>query len=209
MFTFTFDDGYACWPRLADILEEYDYRGVFNICLRNVVRKRVKERNKMFPFKSTITWEEVFDLQQRGHEIGSHGVRHVDLDDLNWPEISLEVIGSKQVFESRGIDVDTFVCPFSTYNERVKRIALQHYSSIRGPPGFNTLELTDRVYKGANKGRQYLNAQPVVARTQWTVGIWHDPPLDEFKADVEYVNRSGVPVKLVRDVIRRGKTRDE
>ena len=205
MFTFSFDDGYQSWLRCADILEEYGYRGVFNVCLRNVVRKRVPERRIMFPYRRVITWDEVHELQRRGHQMGSHGVRHVDLDDCNWPEIHLEIIGSKQVFESRGVSVDTFACPFNNYNERVKRVTLQHYGSVRGSPGFNQLPFKGSVYHAHNEGKQFPSGGIILSNTLWNVGIWHDIAPAKFREAVEAVHTSDVKVLTVSEAIKTGE----
>lgn len=65
-----------------------------------------------------------------GMEIGSHGLRHLDLSSLCLdPELlRLEVEQSKLTLEEWcGVNIGTFACPFGSYNQTVRECVKQYY----------------------------------------------------------------------------------
>ena len=182
-FTFSFDDGYQSWLAAADVLETHGYRGTFNTCLRNVVHKRKTTRARMFAPSDVLTWDEVPDLQKRGHEIASHGTRHVDLGESNHEELLMEIAYSKRVFESRGIDVSTYACQFNAFTVEAHLVSRGRYRTIRGRVGMNALPFTGDVYHA----QAAPDALACVDHGCWCVGIWHDVALSNFTRFVERV----------------------
>ena len=70
---FTFDDGTLDeYQYAAPILEKYGYRGFFNI-----ISGKVKHgENFQDPLGPMMSWEQISDLEKRGHEISSHTHSH-------------------------------------------------------------------------------------------------------------------------------------
>jgi len=195
-FTFSLDDGYESWLNAARILEKHGWRGTFNVCLRNVANERLATRQRMFPPSDVLTWSEVRWLQNAGHEIASHGVRHTDLSGATKEELELEMASSKRVFTSRGIRVDTYACQFNNYTSEADAVSRQHYRTIRGLTGVNTTPFTGRIYR-ALRGDLAVDA---VSDGKWVVGIWHNITPEKFALDVERVAKSGAIVKTVREM---------
>jgi peptidoglycan/xylan/chitin deacetylase (PgdA/CDA1 family) len=200
IFTFSFDDGYAVWKNVGILLAGYGYKGVFNVVLRNVVHRRVKDRPKMFPEQNVITWEEILQLQQLGHEITSHGVRHVDLNLCNQTELQLELLGSYAVFESMGVDVSSYTCAFNCWTPKALEISKNKYNSFRASVDVNKLPLTGKIYHcmDGNQAIHYMRRN--LEKNEWIVGAWHDVDPYRFEDTIKMVKKLGVEVKTVREM---------
>ena len=76
----SFDDGFDEHHRLvAPILEKYGFRGVFNI-ITDKIGKGTLETD--LGKRTYMTWDQIRDLQKRGHEIASHTLTHPNLSEL-------------------------------------------------------------------------------------------------------------------------------
>lgn len=184
---------------VADILEEYGYRGTFNVCLKNVVHHRKDGRQRMFPDSDVLTWEEVQELQERGHEIASHGTRHVDLHLCNHQEKLMELAESKGVFISRGIHVTSYTCAFNAYDAEIVMMGYDFYESFRGHVGTNYYPPEGKMY---HCNTPELVDEIIKAQDQniWYVAAWHDPDLSRFRKHVEKIhNAEGIKVITVRE----------
>jgi len=211
--TFSFDDGSPGWILAADVLERFGYRGTFNVTIRNVVKRKMG--NILFPEDRTIHENDLRELQDRGHEIGSHGLRHIHLKDCNETEIHHELKTSKEILESLGLRVSTFTCPFSSWSDRVKSEALRHYGSMRYGLGFNRMPFDGRLYKSV-LGSDDMKAaiDRAVAKNLWSVLLFHNVKkgsTDQFSHDLtsftsilNYAHSKGVQVRTVKDVIEAG-----
>jgi len=200
-FTFSFDDGYESWMRASRLLEKYRYRGSFNVCLRNTATRRlVNRRLRMWP--DTLLWTEIQELADRGHEICSHGVRHIDYVDATDEELLMEIEGSKRVFASRGIEVDAFTCPFNGYTSQVGKLCGGHYSYVRGGSMINTLPIYVNRYHSTGAE----DALESIAEDVWVVGAWHDvEDFREFEAAIQQVEASGATVVTVQEMFEYAK----
>lgn len=200
IFTFSFDDGYRSWKDVGVLLSGYGYKGVFNVVLRNVVHRRIKTRPKMFPEQNVITWEEILLLQQLGHEITSHGVRHVDLNLCNKTELQLELLGSYEVFKSMGVDVSSYTCAFNCWTQKALEMSKNRYNSFRASANINKLPLKDKVYHSMDGTQAIHYMQRNLDKDEWIVGAWHDVDPYKFEDVVKTVKKLGVEVKTVREM---------
>ena len=201
LFTFAFDDGYQSWPDAATALERVGWRGCFYVCLRNVVHERKEGRRRSFPPGDVLTWAEVADLQARGHEIASHGTCHVELSYANERELWLEMVASRQVFESHDIRVSSFGCCFNVAPAAAQEYALKHYAGFRGGVGRNELPLVGRTYHGQVPHEAIADIRP----GRWMVGIWHDVDAAKLCGPIERVQAvPGVRVVTPREVLGDG-----
>lgn len=107
--TFSFDDGFALDMKTATLLEKYGLRGVFYIVVDWVGKD------------GFLKWEQIKDLEARGHEIGSHTMTHPqDLKAKFDDQLFFEVKTSKDLLESAlGHPVTKFCYPRGRYDERV------------------------------------------------------------------------------------------
>lgn len=76
----SFDDGFDEHHRLvAPILEKYGFRGVFNIITAQIGKGAI---DTPLGRRTYLSWDQVRDLQKRGHEIASHTLAHPSLREL-------------------------------------------------------------------------------------------------------------------------------
>jgi peptidoglycan/xylan/chitin deacetylase (PgdA/CDA1 family) len=185
----------------AQILEECGFRGTFNISLRNIVSERKADRVRMFPDADILTWREIQKLQGRGHDIASHGVRHNDLGLTTPEELEMEIVGSKRLFEARGIRVNSYACAFNSYTQKADELAMKHYGAIRGTQGINQLPFRGHVYRSIEGTEAVKRLPEFKDKPVWLVGAWHDINPIEFKESIRRVKESGVQVKTVAEMI--------
>jgi peptidoglycan/xylan/chitin deacetylase (PgdA/CDA1 family) len=103
----TVDDGNPSDHELvAPLLREYGFSAAF-----------------MLPSgKENVLWYKYKKLAQDGFIIGSHGVSHRDLTDLNASEQLLEISDSRKTIEEKiNNPVEFFSLPFGKYNKQVER----------------------------------------------------------------------------------------
>ncbi len=119
----TFDDGHITNYVLAsNILDEFNIKASFFISTSVISREteqRISEENNVLLHKYNIlsdlnedirnnytrismTWENVIDLDKRGHFIGSHGSNHIRLSkELNYDQLNNEISKSKEIIENK------------------------------------------------------------------------------------------------------------
>mgnify|MGYP001157139812 FL=1 len=119
----TFDDGHVTNYNLAvKILDKFDIKASFFIPVNVISRKTeetiieenkivlnkwnifsdIREDSKNFSSRLTMTWENVVDLDKRGHFIGSHGSNHIRLSkELSDDQLDYEISNSKKVIEEK------------------------------------------------------------------------------------------------------------
>ena len=119
----TFDDGHITNFNFASkILDTFDIKASFFIPINVIGRKTEKtilEENKILlnrynilsdineDYKNslsrlTMTWDNIIDLDNRGHFIGSHGSNHVRLSkELSDDQLDYEISKSKEIIEEK------------------------------------------------------------------------------------------------------------
>lgn len=119
LVAFTFDDGFKEHATsIAPVIEEFGINAAFFINPGFIdgdagYRKNFLKNIVMTPHKSPMTWEQIRELQQRGHIIGSHGQDHrrLNTDDLDM--IDRELLVSKQTIEQHtGVPCIYFAYPY-------------------------------------------------------------------------------------------------
>ena len=81
--------------------------------------------------RPVMTAEEILDLQDRGWEIGSHGVSHAKLSEIPYEDAVDELVNSKAALESIGIDCTSFAFPHSAGNVATYDAAWDTYERLR------------------------------------------------------------------------------
>lgn len=121
----TFDDGNA--SDLESALPALDSRGIratFFICAGRLNLPHYLSRTQ------------VQELNDAGHNIGSHGWAHRDLRRLSETELDREIPGSREVLsETIRQPVDLFAIPFGSYDRRVLRRLRDWRSVYTSDPG--------------------------------------------------------------------------
>ena len=111
----TFDDGYQDnYTQAAPILESFGFRGIFFIVTDWIGKP------------GWMTWEQVRDLQRRGHTIGAHSVTHRFLTAMSLAEAKDEIYNSKKLIEERlGQSIHFFCYPAGRFNTAIENLVQQ------------------------------------------------------------------------------------
>ncbi|MBQ0056194.1 MAG: polysaccharide deacetylase family protein [Bacteroidales bacterium] len=111
--SFTFDDGMLChYTDIAPELENRDMRGTFWIIGANM--------DSDVPDYPWMTWTQVKELADRGHEISNHAWNHPDLTAIPLDSVRWEVAYNDSVIESvTGRKPRTFCYPYNAMNDEV------------------------------------------------------------------------------------------
>lgn len=109
----TFDDGSVDQYEAAEILDKHSVKGCFFITVDDVVGKRI--RGRPGTALTPMNWEQIKDLHNRGHKIGSHSLTHPKFKDLQPVDIQRELKESKKIIEKNiGAKTDFFAFPLGT-----------------------------------------------------------------------------------------------
>lgn len=127
-FLLSFDDGTVYDRRLVELLNQYGFKGTFN--LNSGLEDFVWCYEDRFPIRRQILSETV--EQYRGHEIASHSLHHHWLNTLTPPQISREIGEDcetlKKIFGMKEIG---FGVPFTACGEREIRLIRRFVRYIR------------------------------------------------------------------------------
>lgn len=144
VFCLTFDDGYKIqYTSAYPVLERYKTPATFYVMSPGWNGDRVH---------TYMDWDQIQELADNGHEIGSHTVNHVPnlvyLRSANWKAYLAEVFGSKEQIEQQiGHKVRTFCYPNGVYNQAIIDDVINHYeaavSTVAGT--FQNLELIQQL----------------------------------------------------------------
>ncbi len=63
------------------------------------------------------------EMEDYGIEISSHSMTHPDLTTISDGQLQMEMVGSKNLLEVWGFDVETFIYPYGAHDERVIQAA--------------------------------------------------------------------------------------
>ncbi|MBS1549841.1 MAG: polysaccharide deacetylase family protein [Bacteroidetes bacterium] len=147
LIAFTFDDGFEeCYTVIAPLLEKYGVRGAFFINSNYIESSTAyqQEFNKRIATytKKPMNWQQVIDLHQRGHLIGSHNLDHSNFAELDGKEIERQLSENKKTLE----DKLKYSCDYFawTYGQ------LQHFPK-------SALETTQKYHKYIYSGTDYKN----------------------------------------------------
>lgn len=127
----TFDDGHESVERVAmPILREYGYAGT-----TQVIAGFVNE-----PDKHTLDAAAMRRLIDAGWDIGSHGLHHVVLPELDDAALRRELVESKERLEAAvGSPVEMMSIPHGPYDRRVRRAVIDagYQAALCSAPGRN------------------------------------------------------------------------
>jgi peptidoglycan/xylan/chitin deacetylase (PgdA/CDA1 family) len=128
---FTFDDGtqdHADYA--APILESHGMRGTFYV--------QADKQGRTDP--ATMTWDTLRSMEDRGHEIGSHTLTHVQLLTSQWPTdfLARQICDSRARMISQGFNVRSLAYPWGAYDATTEAlVASCGYTSARIVAGLN------------------------------------------------------------------------
>lgn len=153
--TLTFDDGYIChYETVSPLLEKYGMSGTFYVT------------TGLLGQPGYLTTEQVIELSQQGHEIGSHCVTHRNLKKLSSKEVEKELLESKLTLENLiQTPVVHFAPPFGACNANIMHHIKKYYRSSR------TIVPDMNVTSGLNpyviRGHVVLNSTTLIEVIKW------------------------------------------
>lgn len=140
LVAFTFDDGFAeCRDVIALVLEKHGTNAAFFINPNFVegdgdyIRRFTEEVVKS-PGKSPMRWQEVLELQNRGHIIGAHTLDHALTAIGDEDALRHQIVDCRAVIEAHtGVPCEYFAWPFGRLehtNEAAVRMACATYRHV-------------------------------------------------------------------------------
>ena len=128
----SFDDGYEDnWRVVLPMLQERGMKAVFYVVTNDIGQP------------GYMTWDNLFDLEHSGMEVGSHTANHIPLTTLTPTEQRDELRLSKLLLEWRGMKtIYSFSYPNGAYDDSiVTMLAEENYlTAVTGEAGLNTVE---------------------------------------------------------------------
>jgi peptidoglycan/xylan/chitin deacetylase (PgdA/CDA1 family) len=202
----TFDDGYASQYDAAKILESYGYKGTFYIATDFVGNK--------YDNISVISWEQVKDLQARGHEIGGHGASHLNASNVSAELYENDLKEGKEELGENNISVENFAYPHGDNSK--KDIVLKYFETARTTkPCIN--KISDNEICGltlVHKNEEYkaltIYLGELKLKGGWLVVAIHsisenprqdvDVTNEEFGWILKQISLSGAKVMTIKDI---------
>lgn len=109
----TFDDSYADNHEAAGILSDHGLPATFFVPTRYVDTDLRYPWDEHLPAMGNLTWSQLREMADAGHEIGSHSVTHPDFSALDEASVRTELVDSKRTIEDRlGRPVRHFAFPY-------------------------------------------------------------------------------------------------
>jgi peptidoglycan/xylan/chitin deacetylase (PgdA/CDA1 family) len=114
----TFDDGLECvYTHALPVMEEYGQKSMI-FCVAGFIGR--KSSWDVYSEQSHLTSNQIREISQLGHEIGSHTQTHANLVFLNDKDLSSELHDSKKILEDiTGKSVTSLSFPHGSWNKRV------------------------------------------------------------------------------------------
>ena len=114
------DDGFKNNLAAAEVFRRYNISACFfinpgSIGIKLAASEQFCASKLNLPPIEFLNWQEVNDLQNEGHEIGSHTINHLRLVDLNESELLEEVVTSKSKIEKYCGEVQHFAYPYGRW----------------------------------------------------------------------------------------------
>jgi peptidoglycan/xylan/chitin deacetylase (PgdA/CDA1 family) len=175
VMTLTFDDGHrTVLTDAVPLLESYCVTATAYI---------VPAWTSLDP-ETYMTWDDVALVQDAGWDIGSHGMTHHNLTEVDPSDLEYEVAQSQVELQSRGFAGKTFSLPNESYDNTVLNVVMQYYESCK----------TDR---GINPGIN--DTDPYMIQSQLTLS-WR--PFEHYQAHIDSVLVTGGWYVLNNHVVR-------
>ena len=171
--SFTFDDGPQSHAGIARTFDSYGIKATFF-----VVAGWVPDAPEVGP-KARLSWPELRAMALSGHEIGSHSMTHVSLQNITNEETLVEEIDSSfdRIAKGTGKAPVSFAYPFCKSNPTVRERVMRRYVAARG---------YHPLYEGkfsASQARQWIDK--ALTDGGWHVYLSHGIDNDALRAHLD------------------------
>ena len=137
-----FDDWYEKSWLAADVaFRKYGWRATFFVA---------KPQNLY-----AADWAVLAELQERGHEIGCHGMSHLPVTEIDG-YLEKDVLPAKRMLERHGLKISSFAYPHGMRNIQTDRELLNHFKILRG-----TTDVAPGVISASHIGTLQVNVASV------------------------------------------------
>lgn len=144
----SFDDGYKDNALFAlPIMEKFGFGAVFFVTVDYIGRVKTSP-HRDWQHWECMGWDDLKDLIDRGYDIGSHSLHHIDLSKLDKEAREKELKLSKEMIESSlKEDIEFFSYPYGYFDEELLNIVknVGYRAACTTTPGINTF--TADLYK--------------------------------------------------------------
>ena len=138
----TFDDGYEDnWRVVLPMLEERGMKAAFYMVTNKIGQP------------GYLTWDNLFDLERHGMEIGGHTANHLPLTTLSPEQQRDELRLSKLMLEWRGLKtIYSFSYPNGAYDDGIVAMLEEekYLTAVTGEAGLNTLTMNPYLLRRVN-----------------------------------------------------------
>ena len=148
--SYTFDDGLEeHYTLVFPEMEKVGFKGTFWIWGKGIENEAAQQG------KTRMTWAQMKEMSDKGHEISSHSWSHANLKSLTLEEVETEVEKNDSIILARiGKRPLTFCYPFNAYNEDILQISSKDRVGTRtkqygigGDKSKSTIESLDKWVK--------------------------------------------------------------
>ena len=130
-FILTFDDGYEnIFTNAFPILMRLGFKATCFIIANKIGHYNQWDINKNnFKKMKLMNRDQINEWLQKGFDVGSHTMDHLDLIKLNYENKNQQIINSKKFFKDVfNIEIDSFAYPFGSYDNETLNIIKQNYN---------------------------------------------------------------------------------
>ncbi|MEE6169107.1 MULTISPECIES: polysaccharide deacetylase family protein [unclassified Mycolicibacterium] len=118
----TFDDGFADFAEVSDVLAAHDLPSTLYITTGALVGRASRPADMALPPAPMLDWSQLAELVERNVEIGGHTHTHPQLDTLRTSVATDEIRRCKHLLEDElGQAVQSFAYPHGFHSARVVR----------------------------------------------------------------------------------------
>jgi len=168
-------------------------------------------------------WKPWLELDENGHELGSHTMTHPNLRAMAAGEpfhrsfLDFEIAGSKKAIEDKtGRECETFAYPYGEINWRVVDKVMQHYQGARAgnlkyrgcntvPPADRFLLLQQHIHHwAATKAADAVYKKLAAMKSCWTIVILHNVISKAPKGQPLRPNTLGMVELAIKNIRRAG-----
>lgn len=220
LVSFTFDDGLLNY--YTKVYPAMKLRGINGTiyAMANWTEDGARfEGNPLIPFP------QLYEMQQNGWEIASHGVAHKRMTNLSDEELEEELSLSKKILEENGLDIVSFAFPFGHFDDKSVEEAKKYYITARPLLlGYNEkgnidwFKLRSRWVMNTHSPEEVCGwISYAKERDYWLILTFHnieenkltkwEMSLSDFNEILNCTLEIGVPVKTVREVEREYKNK--
>lgn len=157
-FVLTFDDGFEeCYKIIVPILNKYNLKATFFInanyiqsctTYQNNFNKRIK-----IVTKKPMSWEQLLEIHNNGHTIGSHTLDHLNMNNLNSEQLVYQIHKNKEILEYRlKFKCEHFAWPYGQMNDFPEKALLE------------TEKHHKYIYSGTNYKKYYSYNKRIINR---------------------------------------------